>query len=546
MDNKAKFLVVDDEPSLRLVTARLLQLAGYETAVAASGSEALAMLQQNRPDLVILDVEMPGMSGIEVCRQIKADPAFEGMLVILVSGRRISAQDETTGLHSGADGYFTRPFEREDFLAHIAAFVRLHQAEAKLRQANQQLEQQVKARTAELQNTVSQLQLQIVRSETAEQNQQESEERYRQLVELSPDAIYIGCNGKFVFVNPAALRLFGATEPGQLLGQDIIDFVHPDYRPIFSQRMLAVQKERKPVSQLEKKYLRLDGSIVEVEVVAAPLHWDHQPAGQVIVRDITERKRAEREAQQLRQELFHVARASTLGELTAALAHELNQPLTAILSNAQAGLLVLNQATASLEELREIMNDIIADDQRAGEIIRHTRALLKKEPLEFQRLDLNALIREVAALLHTEALLNNATINLGLAADLPQVSADRIQVQQVILNLMVNALDAMKSVNQRERRMTVRSHQVDAQTLQVTVEDTGIGIPADKMGRLFNLYYTSKPEGMGMGLSICSSIIKAHGGRIWAGNNTGPGAAFGFTLPLSKEHNRLAATGGQP
>jgi two-component system sensor kinase FixL len=273
-----------------------------------------------------------------------------------------------------------------------------------------------------------------------------------------------------------------------------------------------------------------------LQTVKRPIIGNGGSAKQVLgaSTDITRRKQTEIELQKQRAELAHVTRVSIMGELAASLAHELNQPLTAILSNAQAALRFLSSKPAAVEEVTEILDDIVKDNKRAGEVIRRMRALVKKEELEFARLDLEALIRDVMALVHSDAILHNVRISLRLDNNLPQVAGDRVQLQQVVLNMMLNAFDAMKDCPAREREVQLRAERDSRNFVKVAVTDHGIGLTGDKLDKIFQPFYTTKREGLGMGLSICRSIIEAHGGRLWALNNADRGATFYFTLPISE------------
>jgi len=269
------------------------------------------------------------------------------------------------------------------------------------------------------------------------------------------------------------------------------------------------------------------------EMVVHPLK---RPEGGAIIYhvDVTSRRNAEREVQRLRCELAHVARVATLGELTASWAHELSQPLTAILSNAQAAQRMLADADPDLSELRAILCDIVDDDRRAAEIIRRLRALMRKGALEREPLDLCCVVREVANIVHNEARLRDVTVSLDFAPTGACVMADKIQLQQVVVNLMINALEAMKDVAGRHRSVTVRTR-VHDKKLEVAVQDTGPGIGEDQLDVIFEPFITHKPNGMGMGLSVCRSIVRAHGGRIWAQRNDGHGLTVAFTLPMMDE-----------
>jgi signal transduction histidine kinase/ABC-type uncharacterized transport system substrate-binding protein len=247
--------------------------------------------------------------------------------------------------------------------------------------------------------------------------------------------------------------------------------------------------------------------------------------------NITARKRAELDAEQRRQELAHVSRVSTMGELAASLAHELNQPLTGVLTNAQAAVRFLALEPPNVTEVRDILTDIIEDDKRAGEVIRRLRSMLQTGAVEPADLDVNEVVTEVVMLLGSDAILRNVVIETEFASDIPSIHGDRIQLQQVILNLVVNAMDAMKETEAPGRRVTIQTMASDASTVLVSVSDRGHGIEHDKLGRIFQPFYTTKAEGLGMGLSIARTIVEAHGGVLWATNNPDRGASFICRLP---------------
>jgi C4-dicarboxylate-specific signal transduction histidine kinase len=251
--------------------------------------------------------------------------------------------------------------------------------------------------------------------------------------------------------------------------------------------------------------------------------------------NITVRKLAELEAERVRRDLAHATRVTLMGELTASLAHELNQPLTAIVSNAQAGERFLAGPTPPLEDVREILADIIADATRAGEVIRQIRGLVKKGAGEFVPLDLNWVIQEVVVLARTDAIVRRAAIVLELAPALPPVRGDKTQLQQVLLNLILNGLEAMEASPPDERTLVLRTVHADAATVRVGVQDSGPGIAPERLTRIFEPFYTTKATGMGMGLALTRSIIEAHGGTIWAENNPERGATFWFGLPVSHD-----------
>ena len=238
-----------------------------------------------------------------------------------------------------------------------------------------------------------------------------------------------------------------------------------------------------------------------------------------VFRDITPQKSAEQETRETQNELAHAMRVSTMGELAASMAHELNQPLTAILSNAQAAQRLLTSGRPDLGEIREILADIAADDLRAGEVISRVRSLLKKNIVDRKVIDMNAVTREVLGLARTNAILKGVSLVSEVSTDPLPVLGDRIQLQQVLLNLVMNSFHAMQSVPAGGREVVVRSQRSDADGVLVSVRDTGCGIAPAVFPRIFEPFFTSNPGGMGMGLPICRSIIESHGGRIWAENN---------------------------
>ena len=248
-----------------------------------------------------------------------------------------------------------------------------------------------------------------------------------------------------------------------------------------------------------------------------------------LLRSVLIRRRTELELQKLRGDMIHVGRVSTMGELAVSLVHELTQPLTAILTNAQVAERMLDSGRAHPVALREIVAEIAADDRRAGEVIRRLRDFVKKDPPRRSPLDLNAVVQDAASLVHSDVIIRNVELTLDLATGLPLVSADRVELQQVLLNLIMNGLDAMREVEHRQLRVATRLD--DAGQAEIAVSDRGTGIPEERLPRIFDAFYTTKHHGLGMGLSIARSLVEAHGGRLWARNNSEGGATFTFTLP---------------
>jgi len=269
----------------------------------------------------------------------------------------------------------------------------------------------------------------------------------------------------------------------------------------------------------------------------------NRPQGGAVVShtDVTERKSAEMQAERSRQELAHFTRVSTMGELTASLAHELRQPLTTIMANAQAARRFLDSAPPDLRELRNALGDIIDDDQRAAEVVQRVRDMLSKGKLRPTRLDINEVIRSVTRMLSSDAAIRNVVVALELAPIPVVVNGDRVQLEQVVLNLLINAMEATSEVSDGNRTVIVRSEANGENAIHVAVQDAGTGLLANVHERVFEPFFTTKATGMGMGLSIAKSIIEAHGGAIWATNNPARGATFHFSLPELAQ-NRASPT----
>jgi PAS domain S-box-containing protein len=253
--------------------------------------------------------------------------------------------------------------------------------------------------------------------------------------------------------------------------------------------------------------------------------------------DVSERKRAEEERERLRQaqmELTHVSRVNTMGELTASLAHEIRQPITAAMTDANTCLRWLAGDTPNLEEAREAARRVLKDGTRASEIVTRLRMLFKKEATERELVDVNDVIREIIALLRNELARYSISVKARLTTDLPQVLGDRVQLQQVMMNLIMNSVDAMKDTDWT-REVAIKSEQGENGQIEVSVSDTGVGLPPEHAGQIFNAFFTTKPNGTGMGLRISRSIVESHGGRLWATDNSLHGTTFCFSLPIEVE-----------
>jgi C4-dicarboxylate-specific signal transduction histidine kinase len=256
--------------------------------------------------------------------------------------------------------------------------------------------------------------------------------------------------------------------------------------------------------------------------------------------DVTERKRAEKERERLRQaqaDLARVNRMTTMGELTASLAHEVNQPIAAAVTSANSCIRWLDADVPNLEKARAAAARIVNDGTRAAAIISGIRLLFQKGTLQLELVDVNEVIQEMISLLRGEATRYAISVHTELASDLPPVMGDRVQLQQVVMNLMINSIDAMKS-GDGTRELAIKSQRAENEHLVVSVSDTGVGLPPGQADQIFNAFFTTKPHGTGMGLRICRSIVESHGGRLWAAENSPRGASFYLTLPAKFDARR--------
>jgi PAS domain S-box-containing protein len=367
---------------------------------------------------------------------------------------------------------------------------------------------------------------------------EERETKIRRLVDSNILGVFIwDFEGRILEANDEFLRMVSYDREDLVAGRiRWADLTPPDWRDRNNAR-IEQQKRGGRFEPFEKEYTRKDGSRVPVLIGGATFE-EGGNQGVAYVLDLTERKRVEAEARENEQryreaqlELAHVTRVTTLGELTASIAHEVNQPLAAVVGNAQACLRWLDRDTPDLDEARRSVEWIIDDGNRASEVIRRVRALAKKTDIEKVALDVNDVVRETIPLVQRELISHQVLLRMELAPTLPMILGDRVQLQQVIINLVMNGIESMQSVTDRPRELVVRSCQDETQQVLVSVADCGVGISAENADRLFTAFFTTKSSGMGMGLSICRSIIDAHGGRLWATTCEPRGALFQFTIP---------------
>ena len=409
------------------------------------------------------------------------------------------------------------------------------QAEAGLRRAHDELELRVQERTAELSALSERLKGEVRRVKQKEKELVEAERRYRTVADFTYDWEYWRApEGRLLYCSPSCERITGYTVVELTNTPDLLaEMVHPEDQNAWNQH--ACDAMVSPGARtISYRIQRKSGEIRWIEHSCVPvIGSQNEPLGlRASNRDVTHRRQVEMEAEQLRRELARVSRANTAGQLAAALAHELNQPLGAIVCNAQAAGQFFNHQPPPLGEIRDILSDIEADGKRAGEVIHRLRALYQKTSEKLTPVAVSRIIQETVELLHSEFLLKGVSVLVQVPAELPRILGNAIQLQQVIINLIMNALDAVATREAGQRCLRIAAETPNAKDLTISFRDSGSGLAATQIGRLGEPFYTTKPNGMGMGLAISRSIMEAHSGRLWAESNPEGGATFHVVLPL--------------
>ena len=494
------------------------------------------------------------------------NPTGEGK--VSIATLRLGFQDEFGVLVVGSQRA-DFPTDIEMLLLRVAANqagIGLQEAHlsSEQRRTAEKLDQRVVRRTRQLIAVNEELRKEIIEHKRADAELRESEQRYRHIFQTAGVSIweedfsqvtaaiddlkaqgvrdfsqYIAAHPEFIQqaismvkiidVNDATVKLFEARSKDELL-VSLHKIFLPKTEEVFAGELIAIAEGRTNFES-ETVLQTLKGDKLAVLFTIA---FPRQPAKLnsvlVSIMDITERKRADEALHKTQAELAHVTRVATLGELTASIAHEVNQPLAAIVTNGNACLRWLAGDSPNLDEARETARRIIRDGNRAGDVIGRIRTLLRKTGTEKELLDMNQAVREVVALAEDEVRRNGVALRTELTGDLPPILGDRVELEQVVLNLIMNAIEAMSAIGDRPRELVVRTQSGEVDQVCVTVQDSGIGLDPQSMGRIFDAFYTTKSQGMGMGLAISRSIVENHGGQLWAVPNEGPGATFQFTL----------------
>jgi PAS domain S-box-containing protein len=404
-------------------------------------------------------------------------------------------------------------------------------------EAKNQLGRKVQEPTADLTNANKKLIAEIEQRKLAEDGLRRSEERYRLLIEGVEDyAIFsLDPSGRVTSWNAGAEHIKGYLAD-EIIGRHFSDFYSLEDKQRGKPELALQVADAEGRFAEEGWRVRKDGSRLWASVVITALRDSQKKliGFSKITRDLTERKCAEEKLQAAQAQLSHVARVTTMGEFAASIAHEVNQPLSAALANGDACLRWLGANPPNLDRARASICGIVEAVNQASEVIKRIRALMKKAPLQKTELNVNEVVGELSGLLLGELARNDISLQMDLAADLPVVFGDRVQIQQVILNLISNGIEAMKPATQRPKELVISSNPGADGRVLVSIRDSGTGFAPEFAEKLFQAFFTTKQEGMGLGLSISRTIIEAHGGRLWATANIAHGATFQFTLPVAK------------
>lgn len=505
--NPESVLLVDDNPINLQILFKTLQGSGYQLLTAEDGKSALALAKRVKPSLILLDIMMPDMDGYQVCEILKAEADTESIAVIFLSALEDSSA-KVKGFAVGGVDYISKPFQADEVVARVRNHIKIHRLESQLARRNVMLESE---------------------------NQQI-------LNAVSEGIIGLDRDGRVTMLNPAATDICGWSaadclgEPLAMMGL----FSTQEHQQVAEHNMLPYKSYR--LGQAVHSDMELirckDQRLLPIALTSTP----RSEGGAVIVmRDISEWIESEEalrvvreELETQRQNIAHIERLSTTGEMAAGIAHEVNQPLTAVANYSRVARRMLQAGQIEREKLTELMDKLNVQSVRASEVIQRMRGYVKKPDAGLSSVDPNALVREVFALAEVDSRINDIALHFEPGQDLPSIYVDVVQVQQVALNLIRNAMEAMANSAAREREQGVLvTTGLRNQFIVFSVIDQGAGIIEEAGQRLFDPFFTTKKNGMGMGLSVCRSIIHAHGGEIDFSNAADGGTCFYFSLPIS-------------
>jgi PAS domain S-box-containing protein len=530
--NRPLVLVAEDNAEMRRFIAEVLG-DEYRVVTAADGVQALMKALAEPPDLVLTDLMMPKLGGDRLVGEMRALESLAHVPVLVLSAKADDAL-RLKLLAESVQDYLTKPFSAHELRARVRNLVMMKLARDALQKELATQNQDLAQMTQQLISSRQALQRSLEALQRSLEARQESEHRWHAVYENSAVGIALtDLNGRVLAANPACQRMFGYTED-EFRNLSLMEITPEHDRENTRSRIAQLLGGTLQEYHLQKSYRRRDGSTVWANTSVSLIPGTDSMAPMLIgiVEDITERKRAEEALAEAQAELARVTRVTAMGELAASIAHEVNQPLAAVVANGHACLRWLAAEPSNVHEANAAVQRIIRDANRASGVISRIRGFLKRGAPHRSQVQVGDVIAEVIGLLQDEARAHGVSLRAKTAARLVPVVADRVQLQQVILNLVMNAIEAMIPISERPRVLEVAANNYRADAVLVAVRDSGVGLDPRHRDRIFDAFYTTKPEGMGMGLAISRSIVEAHGGRLWATPNDGPGETFQFTLPV--------------
>lgn len=521
-------LVAEDNPDMRRFIVEVLR-SEYRVTAAADGEQALAKAITEPPDLVVTDLMMPMLGGDQLVSEMRVRESLANVPVIVLSARA----DEDLRLKLLAESvqdYVIKPFSAHELRARVHNLVMM-------KRTRDALQRELATQNDDL----SQLTHQLISNQRALQRShdalQESEHRWRAVYENSAAGIALtDLDGQVLAANPAFQTMLGYDE-AELQKMTLEELTPANDRKVTQYRLAHLVAEGTGEYHVQRRYERKDRTILwtNASISLIPGTETMAPMLLRIVDDITERKQAQDALAKAKRELSRVTRETTLGEMAASIAHEVNQPLSAIVANGQACLRWLTAEPSNEREAQDAVQRIVRDANRASDVIARIRGFLKRGDSLRVPVQLDEIVDDVFKILQETVANRHLALRLTVEPNLPNVAADRIQLQQVFLNLVTNAIDAMSLTLEPERIVEVDIHSGASNTVLVSVKDSGIGLAPHQTDHIFDAFYTTKPDGIGLGLAISRSIIESHHGRVWVTINDGPGVTFWFSLPAQSE-----------
>ena len=543
--HKGSILVIDDEPASLEPLFTILTEAGYAVHERQLDLESqLRFVKEVLPDLVLVDVRKPRMNGYQVCATLKNDPTTRAIPAIFISSIDRSLH-QAKALVSGAVDYVTDPFDGEEVLWRIETHISLRRLRENLESAARNHSAPLVAPDEDLQRALREVQVltRVTGRKHAEEKVRQAARELRRSEALFAETQRLSSTGSFswrvatddITWSKQLYRIYELQIGVPATLELMRTRVHPDDLTSYEN---MVEEARNGDDDFEWQYRLMmpDHSIKYLHTVAhATRDQDGQLEYIAAVQDVTERRLSEDALGSLRSELAHLARVTTLGALTASVAHEVNQPLSGVITNASTCLRMLADDPPNVAGARETARRAIRDGNRAADVIARLRALFERKAGATEAVDLNESTRDVLALSSHELQRGCVIVRTDLADELPPIVGDRVQLQQVVLNLLLNASEAMSTVEDRPRQLLLRTERDADDRVRLIVQDAGVGFGPQDAERLFDAFYTTKTGGMGIGLSVSRSIIEAHHGRLWAEPNDGPGATFSFSIPVAPQ-----------